>query len=55
VRRSPCEPTPADALSNRIIQALMTADGINAERLETLMREMAGKLANDRVLTRSPA
>jgi hypothetical protein len=55
MRCSPCEPTLADTLSDGVVQALMNADGVKADRLEALLREMAGKLANDRVLTRSPA
>ncbi len=55
MRCNPAEPTLADVLSDGVVRAMMSADGVNAARLEGLLRDMAQKLANDRVLTRSPA
>jgi hypothetical protein len=54
MRCNPAEPTLADVLSDGVVRAVMTADGVDAARLEALLREMAGKLANDRLLTRRP-
>ena len=55
MRCNPTEPTLADVLSDGVVHAMMSADGVNADRLEGLLRQMAQKLANDRVLMRSPA
>jgi hypothetical protein len=55
MRCSPAEPTLADILSDGAVRALMSADGVNAGHIEGLLRDMAQKLANDRVLKRSPA
>ncbi|HKW52562.1 MAG TPA: hypothetical protein VJO12_02640 [Stellaceae bacterium] len=52
---NPAEPTLSDVLSDGVIRALMSADGVNPARLEGLLRDMARKLANDRVLSRNPA
>jgi hypothetical protein len=52
---SPAEPTLTDILADGAVRALMTADGVNPTRLEGMLRDMARKLANDRVLTRNPA
>jgi hypothetical protein len=41
------EPTIADVLSDGVVRAVMTADGVNATKLEAFLREMAAKLAND--------
>ncbi len=51
----PAEPALADVLSDGMIRALMMADGVNAARLEALLHDIAAKLANNRVLERSPA
>jgi hypothetical protein len=55
MRCNPAEPTLADVLADGVIRAMMTADGVKPDRLEGLLRDMAQRLANDRVLTRSPA
>lgn len=55
MRCSPAEPTLTDVLADGVVRAMMTADGVNPARLEGLLRDMAQKLANDRVLTRNPA
>ena len=52
---NPAEPRLADVLSDGVVRAMMSADGVNAARLEALLHDMAGKLANDRLLKRSPA
>lgn len=52
---NPAEPRLADVLSDGVIRALMSADGVNPARLEGLLRDMAQKLTGDRVLTRNPA
>jgi hypothetical protein len=55
MRCSPSEPRLSDVLADGLVRALMTADGVNPARLEGLLRDMARKLAHDRVLTRDPA
>lgn len=52
-----CNPEPqlSDVLADGAVRALMAADGVNPARLEGLLRDVAQKLANDRVLTRNPA
>ena len=52
-----CNPEPrlTDVLADGAVRALMAADGVNPARLEGLLRDVAQKLANDRVLTRKPA
>jgi hypothetical protein len=55
MRCNPAEPRLTDVLADGAVRALMAADGVNPARLEGLLRDMAQKLANDRVLTRSPA
>jgi hypothetical protein len=55
MRCNPAEPRLSDVLSDGVVRAMMCADGVSADRLEGLLRDMAQKLANDRVLTRSPA
>jgi hypothetical protein len=55
MRCSPAEPTLSDILADGAVRALMSADGVNVARLESLLRDMAQKLANDRVLKRHPA
>ncbi len=52
---SPTEPTLADVLSDGVVRAMMTADHVNAAKLEALLQQVAGKLAQDRLLKRSPA
>jgi hypothetical protein len=52
---NPAEPRLADVLSDGVIRALMSADGVNPARFEGFLREVAQKLTNDRVLTRNPA
>lgn len=52
---NPAEPKLSDVLSDGVVRALMSADGVNPARLEGFLRDMAQKLANDRVLTRNPA
>jgi hypothetical protein len=52
---NPAEPRLSDVLSDGVVRALMSADGVSPARLEGLLRDMAQKLANDRVLTRNPA
>ena len=55
---NPAEPRLSDVLSDGVIRALMSADGVNPARFEGFLREVAQKLSNvtkDRVLTRSPA
>jgi hypothetical protein len=55
MRCNPTEPTLSDILADGAVRALMSADGVNVARLEGLLRDMAQKLANDRVPTRRPA
>jgi hypothetical protein len=55
MRCNPAEPTLADILSDGAVRALMSADRVNAAGIEGLLRDMAQKLANDRVLERGPA
>jgi hypothetical protein len=55
MRCNPAEPRLADVLSDGVIRALMSADGVNPARLEGFLRDMAQKLATARVLTRNPA
>ena len=38
---NPAEPTLSDVLSDGVIRALMSADGVNPARLEGLLRDMA--------------
>jgi hypothetical protein len=52
---NPAEPRLSDVLSDGVIRALMSADGVNPARLEGFLREVAQKLSNDRVPTRNPA
>ena len=55
MRCNPAEPRLSDVLSDGVIRAIMSADGVNPARLEGLLRDVAQRLANDRVLTRKPA
>ena len=52
---NPAEPRLSDVLSDGVIRALMSADGVNPARLEGFLREIAQKLTSDRVLPRNPA
>jgi hypothetical protein len=45
MRCSRFEPTIDDALSDGVVRALMTADGVDAAKLEAFLRDMAQKLA----------
>ena len=55
MRCNPAEPRLTDVLADGAVRALMAAEGVNPARLEGLLREMAQKLAHERVLTRNPA
>lgn len=41
------EVTLFEALADPIVQALMAADGVNTESVETLMRSIAARLQDD--------